>query len=191
MVSLTILAKVFTYYAALGTDAMAYPYTALPFFVWYPFFHVGFVIAGRVDLSLRRVPWLAISGVAILIGLVASLAEGFFWLPIDKHLAVTQVKISSSFLSLALFFAAVFGFAFAPGGGLGGLAWIGKSSYFVYLVHIIPLHVSSRQIEAYGWAVGTPAHILAVFEFTLIACIVGIGLGRAFLPAKLRPYLMG
>ncbi|WP_459667127.1 acyltransferase family protein [Novosphingobium sp. 11B] len=187
----TAMGRVLTYYAVLGPYPVGSPFNGLPFFMWYPFYHLAFLIGSRVDLAVRRMKLLTISTIFIVVGLIASIIEGLELLPVDIGLASSQLKLTSTFFSLAVFLWSTLAFAILSKKTPKWLSWIGRNSYIIYLTHLIPLRAVASQNLKFRISVGQFANIFSVSLIVLLICLVGVAIGRRVLPKKLQPYFMG
>lgn len=179
---------VFTYARLPGWSN--FPYSSLPFVVWYPFYHLGYVIAKQVDLNVRRPGLILIFSASYLFFLFVSFLEGFELLPSDQNLAISQVKLSSKLMSLSLFALAMLIFPWCKSKSLSWLAWIGQNSFFIYLVHIAVLKGVNRVINNFASA-GSPSYIAISVLSTLIVCCVFSLIMRRVLPEKLKAIIIG
>lgn len=192
MVLFSAAGLVFTYYAkfgpypALGT----FPYAGLPFFVWYPFYHLGFVLAKNLGFNKKRQIWLAIAAAAACLTFLCNVAEGFLYFQASPDFAVSQLKVSSVAFSLTVCSLAVLGFPYLREFVPQWLAWIGCNSLVIYLAHLIPLRLIFWVAEKGGMNPGT-MQLLVVSMTTLGICLVGVYIGRSILPRKIAAYAMG
>nr|CAD6631987.1 hypothetical protein RFYW14_04574 [Pseudorhizobium flavum] len=132
--SFTYAAQATTTFGKFGT----FPYSALPFFVWYPFYHFGFVVA-KYDLPhrLQRIKINHLIAVALL-ALLSAVLEAFgLWY--DKpSLASSQLKATSLLCSfvVAMLVLRLSSTSFSPP---QALVTLGRSSFFIYLTHLLVL----------------------------------------------------
>ena len=111
MLVLTFFGLAFTYYfKAFNTSSFfsSFPGGGLPLFVWYPFYHLGFVIAKYKCLVkvLKIRTSLLIIGIALALGF--AVFEGFYWVYQEKiSLGSSQIKLTSFIVSTLIFLLAV------------------------------------------------------------------------------------
>lgn len=192
MAAATAAGVAFSYYVN-GADAeiwSKFPYSGLPFFVWSPFFHLGYVVGQRVDISKPLPALLAAAVVATLLFLALSILEGISLLPYDAAFAASQTKATSRFYSLALFAALVLAYPYFRARSLPMLAWIGRNSFVIYFAHLIPLRVVARLGEAIGLARG-PMYIFSAILVTLLVCCLGAWIARRTIPSALQVFILG
>ncbi|CAN7213922.1 acyltransferase [Phyllobacterium sp. LjRoot231] len=121
-----------------------FPAYALPFFVWCPFYQMGFYLARfpkRAEALARHTPVLAMAAGLFL---CLSIAEGF-WLGElgEVSFGASQIKLTSFGFSAALFAWLV---ARAQRLTLRDrlFAWLGRNSYPIYLMHMLVLRTFNR-----------------------------------------------
>lgn len=198
IIALTFLGKIYTYATVLGLPALGsfpvlgtFPYSALPFFVWYPFYHLGYLMPNRIDLSRPRYAVLALAATTAIVALLVSIAECQFWLPINSGLASAQFKASSAVYSIAVFFVILLCLPIVGQRTPRLFAFAGRDSYFIYLAHIIPLKVITRLATMAGLSQGTVPQVAIVSTATLAACLLTAALARKWLPTRWQPYVLG
>jgi len=117
----------------------SFPFYALPFFAWYPFYHLGIYMARfRSQLLVanmgNRTAWAALC-VAASVGVVESL----YWQAGGSiRFATSQLKASNFIYAALLFVAAI---RFERNASLlhrsRTLAWLGNNSFAIYLIHML------------------------------------------------------
>lgn len=139
----------FTYSVRLLFDAGpwgGFPYNALPFFVWLPFYLGGLLAARRTD-GLQQFPIrIALGGFAL--GVCLSLVEAFYPLDSVRELAVSQLKFTSMLASGFMCLVAVSGFSSAKNYDTQLVSWFGRRSYYFYLSHMLVLPVVQKGMQA-------------------------------------------
>lgn len=169
-----------------------FPQSGLPFWVWYPFYHVGF-LAARERLTTssalqKALPMIALAWLALV---AISLAEGYFLAHAGaQNFAVSQTKLSSVLASLAAFAAVISAFPRLRRAPKLGLDWLGRSSYFVYLTHLLVFAVLGRAFSMAGIAVDPVLYAIVLIPVTIAICCCGIATLR-FLPSKLTSIVLG
>lgn len=193
IVAATLAGKFYTYFAAAGPlpELGRFPYSALPFIVWYPFYHLGYILAGRLNPDETRHRSLGVAAIACAIALLASIAEGVAFSSSRPELALTQLKASSMAYSLAVIAVMLLAYPALKARMPRHLSWIGQNSYIIYLAHLIPLGIVARIAVKLGLPIGTLAHILVVSVTTFGICVCGAIFARWAIPARFRRYVMG
>lgn len=191
ILGMTILGLSFTYGMHFGAPESLFarfPASGLPFFVWYPFYHIGF-LAGRG--RWEETQWLRKRAKALLIfwlGLViVSIGEGI-WLSSQglDGLAVSQTKVSSIFGSIFLFLSLLALFHKYKNAGPNAFAWLGRNSYFFYLFHLLAFDFIGRVLPLSG--------IVQPFVLVLggiLICSLACVLGRKVFQGKLQEVILG
>lgn len=169
-----------------------FPQNALAFWVWYPFYHLGFV-ASRWKLPehagfQKALPWL-ILGWAACIGL--SILEGWF-LSADGlvKFALSQTKATSILMSVVAFAMVLSAYGRLRSTPMRGMAWLGRSSYFVYLTHLFVFAILNRVFALAGLQFSLITHAVVLVIVTTAVCSVGIFIGRR-LPSKVQAVVLG
>jgi fucose 4-O-acetylase-like acetyltransferase len=132
----------------------AFPWSALPFVVWYPCYHFGYLM-GRFP-AVAPGPRLRPALLAVALAMVAAaIIEAILLMNYSLALAVSQKKATSLAFSLALFalLLALRG-AWSPRPGL--LTFAGRNSYFIYLFHLLPLGLAARLARGGGMSMPLP-----------------------------------
>lgn len=117
----------------------SFPYNALPFFLWLPFYLLGLAYA-KSHLAPGGLPWAGVL-IAVLACAAASVGEALFWMPGSIDLAISQLKVSSIITSV---FVCMLMVAMARTysdltGWRKALAWLGARSFYFYLAHMLVL----------------------------------------------------
>lgn len=131
----------------------SFPANALPFWVWYPFYHFGFV-ARRYHLPeskfLQR--WLPLLWCGWLLCVGLSWLEGQALTAADAaKFGMSQTKATSLLASGALFLALLGATASLRKYQFRGWAWIGRNSYFIYLTHLLVFAVIAKVWSRGDW----------------------------------------
>ena len=170
-----------------------FPYYCIPFFLWAPFFHLGFWAARNADGVKPRSDglwlWLAIAA------MLAAVAEGFFWNSRNLYLLATSQIKATSFLAAVFVTLHVIATRtqLHHGSVASGLAWLGRSSYLIYLSHMIFLPKVTSLVRN---AMPTlfefrPMALLLATALTAAICIGLAALLRAATPAAIHRDLLG
>lgn len=197
MILLTAAGLIFTYVVAFrysGSAVARFPYYALPFIVWYPFYHFGFLaakwnLAGRI--GSRK--WAAIFLALWAAGVAASLVEAF-WL-VDRGLnglAGSQIKATSIAASIALF---LFFVSSSKSAGIdheGLVSQLGKDSFFIYFLHLLVFSGVEAGLRKVDFIVNHQIlYVALLMLLALGACILAAQAARAALPARWHSLLLG
>ena len=169
-----------------------FPYYCLPFIAWAPFFHLGFWSGRNPDAIKPRsdARWLCLATLAVLV----AIAEGFYWDGLGlSGLATSQIKASSF---LASVFVALHVIASRETHRVGLLAasleWIGRSSYMIYLSHmlLLPQVTSAVRLLLPDLYSIRPAALLLATALTVAGCVmVALLLRKATRPTIHRDLL--
>jgi len=167
----------FTYgIRASGFDGVwsQFPYNALPFFLWLPFYLAGLAF-GRGGSAIPFGSW-QLWLVLALLSAAGSVAEAFVWIPDAVDLAISQLKISSMITSLCVCALAI---ALARTwthlrGWRWGLSWLGARSFYFYLSHMLVLGVVQAGLRRIpGIEAVQPAFVSAAVIITVALCAAG------------------
>lgn len=183
-------------YAMQSTYAEApwarFPYYCLPFIVWGPLFQLGFWVGRRPDVVRPRSDsrWLWLAGLVVL----AAIAEGLYWDGKGLNgLATSQIKAStilvSTLVALHIFAARE---TRKPAAGDGALEWLGRSSYMIYLSHMMLLPKITATIRIFSpdlYSVRPAAILIATVLTAAICGGVALVLQKATAPAIHRNLL--
>jgi len=151
-----------------------FPYNALPFFLWLPFYLAGLVFgrSGSGSSFAHWQPWLALA----ILSAAASIAEAYTWLPGAVDLSISQLKLSSMITSLCVCALAI---ALARtwtslSGWRWALSWLGARSFYFYLSHMLILGVVQAGLRRVpGLEALQPAFVGAAVIITIALCAVG------------------
>ena len=153
MAALFLCGVLFTYGVRMGMPGSRwahFPYDSLPFFAWYPSYHLG-LFAAKFNLAedprLRRLSaWLIPS---YLVFAAVAMAEGIYLASLDNPLGISQLKASSLIISTIVFLLALSGRprALAHLFNNNFLGFLGRESYAIYLTHLIFLPRVARLIN--------------------------------------------
>lgn len=177
----TIFGLTWTYYARLyGEGRWAeFPYYALPFFAWAPFYQLG------LFMSVRSSPQTTTSVVVLLGGLALSVVEALYWLHFGlESLAASQIRFSSYLFSVGIFLT---GFAFSNrhASASGALVWLGNRTYPIFLGHLLVLWPVQAILGA------TLSAVLIAGVTTLGVCVSMVWGVELALSKRSRKFLLG
>jgi surface polysaccharide O-acyltransferase-like enzyme len=196
MLTMTVVGVFFTYYfPALHPDSPLgkFPAYALPFFVWYPFFHLGIYVSqqGVAGISFGRPRTFIALAFAFA---AAGFIEGYFWILHGNYgFGTSQLKLSSILYSTSLFLAIA---ALSRGKSVfnheSWLAVAGRNSYAIYLIHMMLLIPLQQVAASYSGLVGVqPLYILISASTALIACLALALILRRLLPQRVASMVLG
>jgi fucose 4-O-acetylase-like acetyltransferase len=186
IICITTIGLSFTYFIQLHKlePFNVFPLSAIFFPVWYPFYHFGFFSGKSGWVAPHRI---AVGLTVAALGL--SFAEGYAWIPILPEFAISQTKASSLAYSFCLTLSIFSLYKVVRLQNAKYLAWIGKSSYFIYLFHLIPIIILRKAMQN--------VHILPVGKIAIIAiCAIFASIGaayagRRFIPIRMQRWIMG
>jgi fucose 4-O-acetylase-like acetyltransferase len=197
LILLTAAGLTFTYIVAVrysGSTVARFPYYALPFVVWYPFYHLGF-LAAKWQLADRigSRKWNLIFLACWAAGIAASLIEAF-WL-VDQGLtafAGSQIKATSIAASLALFLLFLSSSRSASLNHEGVVSQLGKDSFFIYFLHLLAFSGAETALGKLDYVVNHQVLYVALLVLLALgACIMAAQIARAVLPPRWRLLLLG
>ncbi|MFO6494191.1 acyltransferase [Hafnia alvei] len=123
----------------------AFPYSAIPFFVWFIFYQSGFILRKYKPLISIKLPLYLIASM-----LVISIVEAFYLYPYAGYaFSVSQLKISSVGMSLGvclLVYSTLERFK-----SHNALCNMGLASYGIYLSHIFIMRIMYKITEIVGF----------------------------------------
>jgi fucose 4-O-acetylase-like acetyltransferase len=192
MVTVTAVALGVRYYLQLvapGAIMSQFPFYALPFVAWYPFYHLGFFIRTRETV---RAKWVLVLLIGYGLFLVCSFLEGRALIQAGAtEMAGSQIRISSFLMSLMLFMWVITRMP-RENSGAKVLIWLGRNSFFIYLSHLLIMSMTVRLLDLveFGNAPGV-ARTVVLAGATLLACVViGLVLQR-LLPGQIAVNFLG
>lgn len=151
-----------------------FPYNALPFFLWLPFYLAGLAI-GKSDSALGDGRWQIVLGLASAAAACA-VVEAFYWLPGSMELAISQLKVSSMITSLLVcaLTVCIARTWVTAGGWRWLLAWLGARSFYFYLSHMLVLGIVQAALRRIpGLDAVQPVFVLLAVITTLAVCAAG------------------
>lgn len=172
MAFITIAGLGLRYYFQLwqpGSVLNEFPMYAISFVAWYPFYHLGFWLRRqRTILGASRTALLGVTGVFLLA------AMGESWLLGSRgftEFAASQVKLSSFLMSGALSLLVLSTASVPSVREYPRLGWLGRNSYFIYLVHT-PIAVSLSALISAVTVVraSQPVFLVVVSAATIFVC---------------------
>ncbi len=165
-----------------------FPYNALPFFLWLPFYVAGLLVARKGLARLTHAPATLLRwSVSALI--LAALVEGYLLQSFAVDLAISQLKVSSMLASLGICtLVAVSAKSWqAVKGWKAFTVWLGSRSYYFYLSHILVLNAVQRALSQFSALDNAPmAFVLASVVVTISACCLSALLADRLLMAAPR-----
>ena len=197
IISASIIGLIFTYYFSIINKEHIFsnfPEYALPFFVWYPFYHAGYFLARyKDDIKINKSHTnKLIYCFALFISL--SLIEGFFWAYNENYsFGVSQLKATSLTASFFLFLVALSladekKFLNRP----LTISWFGKNSYAIYLIHILTLSVCQKILGLSEKLYSLQPVFVTLSTIASIAfCAIIIKTIRKALPTRLSKNILG
>lgn len=175
------------------TEFAHFPFYLLPFYAWYPFYHLGIWIKKKgftdrtldLDLTMKFLLF-------YIVFLIASVAEA--WILSKQGLysfAISQIKLSSFFCSLFLCLTMVA--FYTKNADFGLFSWLGKYYYAIYMMHLLflPLFENLIKDNFIGLYNNQPLTTLLEVILVLITCSSVIGLLNRFLPESLSAKFIG
>lgn len=190
---LTAMGLSFTYFIQFHhvQPLSRFPFNAILFPVWYPFYHLGFIAGQRgwFTEAGSRASIIA-TAFAVVLLLVASIFEGLALRGVSLLFATSQLRATSFIYSSAVFLLILLLHSRAENIRASGLAWLGRNSYAVYLTHLIPIRIAMKFAGKFGLAPGELLFVTFVASFVGLLCIFGVWLGRHFLPAYAQRWML-
>lgn len=172
MLGLSAVGLIWTYgwqVFAPQSQLASFPFNVLPFFVWFPFYHLGFVLKRYpAPLQIPMPPGTVLAALGLL--LACTMVEAFLVWPDNTLMATSQTKLSSKLLSaflLVLTIRSCSNQTSQPQGVATLLAQIGKASYFIYLYHML---VATRVTDM-------ARQILTLESAALIVAVPSVAIG--------------
>ena len=176
-----------------NTEFSQFPFYVLPFYAWYPFYHLG-VWVNKKGLIERNLP-LDLTIKFLLFYLLFLLLSFLEAVILSQHglysFALSEIKVSSFFCSLFLCLSIVALYAKYTDPGL--ISWFGKYYYSIYLMHMLFLDFSENIIKQnyIGLYNSQPLTIFLEIILVIIACSAIIALINKFLPKSLSAIIIG
>lgn len=153
-----------------GAWVSQFPYYAIPFFAWAPFYHLGLYLARCVKApALQTIPL----GFLTAFMFCVSIAESLYWAAVGEYgFASSQIKASTFAASLLLLLYIVKNSDGEYKGGrlVSSLVGIGRLSYPVYLIHF-PVMVLVQRVLMRVFAVHEHAFVYVLASVLLVVCI--------------------
>ncbi len=153
-----------------------FPMYTLPFFIWYPFYHLGIYAARQnpTDINtLSHRPWTMFSlfvlfTVAAVIESVYLAHQGFF------SFGASQIKITSFMASISLFMFSVLYFNNRKESAKNTrIAWLGRHSYPIYLTHLLFLPRIESVLKTIPFVYSIqPLFVIINAALALLACTI-------------------
>jgi surface polysaccharide O-acyltransferase-like enzyme len=153
-----------------------FPMYALPFFVWYPFYHLGIYAAQRKSAdndTLSHRSWTMFSlfllfTIAAVIEGVYLAHQGFF------SFGTSQIKASSFLASISLF---MFSMSYFKKDRVNTkntlISWLGRHSYPIYLTHLLFMPLIGSILKTISFVYSAqPLFISLNTALTLAACVI-------------------
>jgi peptidoglycan/LPS O-acetylase OafA/YrhL len=172
-----------------------FPYYALAFFTWYPFYHLGIFVQqqGFVDkpfFSIQAPKFIVFYLFFVFTSIIEALILSSKGL---TQLACSQIKITSFLASISLFlFSAAYHGVAASRTKDTILSWMGQNTYPIYLMHLLFFPVIGSLLKH----VSMPCYIQAVNIFLQIIIVISICsfiilVAKTIVPHKLRTLCLG
>ncbi|MGM0912767.1 MAG: acyltransferase family protein [Pseudomonadota bacterium] len=189
-----LLSISFTYYfRVLDSESFLsnFPYNGLPFFVWMPFFCLGYFLARFFKQGIS-VSSYALLGLYLL-GVVFSLIEGFYWVDEHHSLAISQLK-ASTYLTSIVFCLLVYslkGSSFFSK-DCRFLSWLGVNSYVIYLTHMLFIIAIKKASPLMGF-VNENSFVYLVFAggLTIVFCSILAFFINVMFPESIKNKISG
>ncbi len=197
MISLFVISMIYRYVVGIyysESFIAHFPYTAILFITWYPFYHFG-IFAGmyrqKIENFVKQYKQIII--IMLIISFFMSLLEGYL-LGIHEltSLGASQVKISSYFTAFLLFTLLLYLHFDKKEMVIDNkyLAWLGNYSYIIYLSHIgaqnVLGYILRKNDLLYNFQ---PAYIILLSILTLLSCILMILVMKKILNPKISKYI--
>ncbi|MBW2956309.1 acyltransferase [Hafnia paralvei] len=188
---ISILGVLYTYisnYKLPGTRLSQFPYSALPFFVWYPFFHLGFALSRfspKIKMSNNLLYFL------IVLGVIFSLLEGFIESStLGYGFAVSQLKLSSLTLSTIICIVIYKNKDNSlPANNI--LVRIGNMSYGIYLTHMLFITSYGGILKGTYMNNNMLLYIFTLALLSLLSSILMVLLIDKLVNNRIKPFIIG
>lgn len=192
-----VLGTAYNYYFSASNPDLTlskFPFNGLLFVVWYPFYHLGYIVSRfESELKIKNIRLTNLSS-SLLFFLVLASVEGFYWaLNGNYSFGVSQLKISSFIVSTILFLYIIcFKEKTIHLHKDSHLSWLGSYSYFIYLTHLLFLPTIQKTIKPIEWLYGfQPIFILSSSVITIAICILLIKSIKNTLPQSILSPILG
>ncbi len=172
-----------------------FPIYALPFFAWYPFYHLGLYAAQQKSAdndTFSHYSWAMLS--LFLLFTIASIIEGLYLAHQGFFLfGVSQIKASSFLASISLFLFTISYFKKARANTNSLIIpWLGRHSYPIYLMHCLFLPLTENILKTIPFVYTTqPLFIALSAVVTLAACAILICFIRVVFPDTVNKKCFG
>lgn len=195
LIIFTFIGLFYTYYINIEQQnswISRFPYNGLPFFVWYPFYHLGVYIKSCEDenrtVNLKPkallISWVAAVGLSITEAVIL-MKYGI------SSMSFSQVKFSSFLASTFLFlYFVAFYQQNKPKIKFKFVSYLGNISFFVYFFHLIPLILLERIFKEIHINIYSYIMIIVLSVLTLGSCCIAANLG-GYLPNTIKKRLLG
>lgn len=164
----------------------AFPFSALPFFVWYPFFHFGYYLSmykPEVRLRYSAIPLL-------ILFFLLTIAEGYLLKNlVNIDFGASQIKLSSFILSL---FICILIYQYRKNQVSNKtLIFLGLNSYGIYLIHMLFISFFNKFLSRI-WINGDfkLSGVLILTILSLLLSIITIQIIKKVLKSKSK-YIIG
>jgi fucose 4-O-acetylase-like acetyltransferase len=147
LMTISAVGLAFSYVTRLGypsSPLSSFPANAIPFFVWYPFFHLGIYIRLFPTDAEAIKPLIP---KAILLALALSILEAEWLLKWSTGAAVSQIKISSYLLSIFVLLYIATRTQTAGTSASRLFSFAGRNSYVIYLSHLLFLGQATKLLN--------------------------------------------
>lgn len=123
--------------------------------------------------------------------LLCSFAEGLEWKFLLPELAVSQTKASSIAYSISVTLL-IFSFYYRSHiTNRGFFSWIGSTSYFIYLFHLIPIAVATKLASSLHISSVSFEKVVFVACVAIVLSIGAAAAARFALPEKAQKWILG
>ncbi|WP_394023258.1 acyltransferase [Xanthobacter flavus] len=193
LILFTITGVTFTYCVQLifpGSRLSAFPVRVLPFFVWYPFFHMGFFVSylqyrNRLHLPSRQTFYALIA---------MSVALSFFESLLLIKFGYTTLAASQTNISSFIYSATVFLFATKLSyekeiKSRPLLEFIGSASFFIYLTHLLIFRALLYIVPASYVPSSVAGVIPVLIVIPILVCCSCVVIIRALFDKKWKTWL--
>lgn len=196
IVGLSLLGQALIYYFRTQQPESVwaqFPVSNVVFIVWYPFYHLGLVLAMyKQTLNLERIKP-SILPAAILVSLLCSFGESALWLKSGfNQYAASQLQASNFLYSLLVVLFVVFWSGKKNIiDSTTALTWLGRNSYTIYLIHLIFLGVAKKLPVPASLYAFQPFYILLTTAISIIGCTLFIIIFNKLFGKKISAMVLG